>query len=240
MKKVKKAFFLFIFMITALTLAACSGSRSNAEIPVAMEGKVPVAPVARSLRPYRIQVGDVLQVSLLLNPELTEEVAVRPDGLISTAVVQDVQTYGKTAGELQKELKSAYKKHLTDPELTVVVKSFAPSRVYVLGQVASPGEMVSVGPNMTLLQAIARAGGMLNSGDEKNILIFRRGAGEEPEVFRADYSAATDGSPSKDIRLAAYDVVFVPRTGVADAYKSFQQNVQQFLPTSFGFGYTMR
>lgn len=227
-------------MLAILPLAGCGSSVDNrAEIPIAMAGTAPISPLAESLRPYRFQLGDVLQIKLLLNPELDEEVTVRPDGMISTAVVQDLPAYGKTAEELQETLVKAYEKHLLDPHLTVVVKSFAPQRIYVLGEVVSPGEMVSVGPNMTLMQALARAGGLKNSGDENNILIYRRGASEKPEVFRANYEDITDGDASQDIRLAAYDVVYVPRTGVADAYKNYQQNIQQFLPASFGLGYSV-
>lgn len=231
---------LFVLLLIAvLPLAGCSSTVDRTDIPVAQQGVAPVAPLADNLAPYRLQPGDVVQIKMLMNPELNEDVTVRPDGMISTAVVQDMPAYGKTAGELQRELVDSYKKYLIDPQLTVVVKSFAPSRVYVLGEVVSPGEMVSVGPNMTLMQAIARAGGLKNSGDEENILIYRRGAGEEAEVYRADYDGVTSGDPSKDVRLAAYDVVYVPRTGVADAYKDYQQNIQQFLPASFGLGYSV-
>lgn len=238
----KKIAALILFLALALPLAGCQSKTAAIvnDIPVAAAGTAPVAALASDLSPYRLQVGDVVQISLILNPELNEEATVRPDGMISTAVVQDVRAYGKTAEGLQQNLVAAYKKHLIDPQITVVIKKFTPARVYVLGEVTNPGEMVSIGPNMTLLQALARAGGLRNSGDENNILIFRRGAGEKPEVYRADYASATRGDmPGNDIRLAAYDVVFVPRTGVADVYKSFQQNVQQFLPASLGLGYGM-
>ncbi len=229
-----------LLLLAALPLAGCASSSSQrADIPDAVSGQAPVAALAEKLEPYRLQLGDQVQIKMLLNPELDEDVTVRPDGMISTTVVQDMPAYGKTAGELQQGLIQAYRKYLKDPQLTVVVKSFAPSRFYVLGEVATPGEMVSVGPNMTLLQAIARAGGLRNSGDENNVLIYRRGASEKPEVFRANYAAATDGDPDQDVRLAPFDVVFVPRTGVADAYKSYQQSIQQFLPTSFGLGYSV-
>lgn len=230
---------VFLLVMLAFPLGGCTSSVSRAakDIPVADAQKAPIAPLAQNLAPYRLQVGDVVEISLILNPELSEEATVRPDGMISTAVVQDVGAYGKTAGELQKNLVTAYKKQLIDPQITVVVKRFTPSRVYVLGEVEAPGEMVSIGPNMTLLQALARSGGLLNSADEKNILIFRRGAGEKSDVYRADYAGATQGALlGQDIRLAPYDVVFVPRTGVANVYKAFQQNAQQFLPASLGFG----
>ena len=241
MNKTKHIILTGFLALVVLPLSACFSSQARTDIPVASQGEIPVAPLAQKLPPYHLQVGDEVEVNMLLNPELNERVTVRPDGMVSTAVVQDVPAYGRTAGELRESLVTAYKRHLTDPQLTVVVKKFTPSRVYVLGEVGAPGEMVSIGPNMTLLQALARSGGLLNSGDEQNILIIRRGASEEPQVYRADYSSATNGmAPMQDIRLAPYDVVFVPRTDVADAYKSFQQNVQQFLPASLGLGYGVR
>jgi polysaccharide export outer membrane protein len=233
-------FYLFLIALM-LAFSGCASSSKRADVPVVESGTVPVAPLADNLAPYRIQIGDELQIRMLLNPELDEDISVQPDGMISTAVVQNMPAYGKTAAELQKSLIQAYKSQLVDPQLTVVVKSFAPSKIYVLGEVETPGEMITVGPNMTLLQALARAGGLRNSADEQNIMIFRKGAGEKTEMYRADYKGATDGvSPAQDVRLAAYDVVFVPRTGVADAYKSYQQNIQQFLPASLGLGMGVR
>ncbi len=241
MRKATHNFFYLFLIAVMLSFSGCASSSKRADVPVVESGTVPVAPLADNLAPYRIQIGDELLIRMLLNPELDEDISVQPDGMISTAVVQNMPAYGKTAAELQKSLIQAYKSQLVDPQLTVVVKSFAPSKVYVLGEVESPGEMITVGPNMTLLQALARAGGLRNSADEQNIMIFRKGAGEKTEMYRADYKGATDAvSPAQDVRLAAYDVVFVPRTGVADAYKSYQQNIQQFLPASLGLGMGVR
>lgn len=235
------SFFYVLLIAMMLVSSGCSSSSRQAALPVVETGTAPIAPLADNLAPYRVQVGDVLQIKMLLNPELDEDVTVQPDGMISTAVVQNMPAYGKTPAELKKDLIKAYKSQLIDPQLTVIVESFAPSRIYVLGEVSSPGEMISVGPNMTLLQALSRAGGLLNSADEKNILIYRRGAGEETKVYRADFKDATNGAdPAQDIRLASYDVVFVPRTGVANAYKAYQQNIQQFLPASLGLGMGVR
>ena len=113
-----------------------------------------------SLEPYRIQVGDVLGVRLLLNPELNEEVVVRPDGHMSTTVVRDELACGRTVPELTAALTRDYSSNLRNPRLTVVVKSFSPTRIYVGGEVAKPGEFITAGLTPTLSQAIARAGGL--------------------------------------------------------------------------------
>ncbi len=126
------------------TLASCSSVPS---LPPAPAQPAADAGYMSSLEPYRIQVGDVLGVRLMLNPELNEEVTVRPDGHISTTVVKDELAYGRTIPQLSEALVHDYSHDLRSPRLTVVVKSFAPTRIYVGGEVTNPGEFINVGPN---------------------------------------------------------------------------------------------
>ncbi len=197
-------------------------------------------PTISSLPPYRLQVGDVLQVKFLLNSEFNEEVVIRPDGMISTLIAQDIQAYGLTAIELQDSLVDLYEEELSDPRLAVIVKSFSPMRVSILGEVARPGEMIAVDPNLSLLQAIARAGGILPSSNPKRVIILRRGAGGEGYVFEANYKHAVNGvDPMQNMRLTSHDVVIVPRSDVANVYHYYRQFIQQFLPSSLGLGYDL-
>lgn len=189
------------------------------------------------LSAYRFQVGDVMDVKVMLNPDLNDQVVVRPDGLISTTIARDVPAYGRTPAELQANLEEIYKRQLVNPQVSVILRSFAPERVYVTGEVYAPGEFVNIGPNLTLLQAIARAGGIKNDAGVDNIVIVRRGFDDRPVAYSANYmSAATGKDPSADVRLAPYDVVYVPRSGVGNAYLYFQQYIQQFIPDSASFG----
>jgi protein involved in polysaccharide export with SLBB domain len=220
----------------ALALSACSVVPS---LPPAPPEPAPASYVA-NLPPYRIQVGDVLEVRLLLNPELNEEVSVRPDGHISTTVVPDAVAYGRTPAELADTLRAAYAKELQRPRLSVVVKSFAPTRIYVGGEVNTPGEFITVGPTLTLSQAIARAGGVKLSGDEGAVFVIRRGVGDRPEFLSTSWNALRTGhDPVADVRLAPYDVVYVPKLGIAEVYKWYNQYIQQFANPSFGFSYLL-
>lgn len=220
----------------ATVLAACSQVPTLPPAPA-----VPTSGIGYSteLEPYRIQVGDVLDVRLLLNPELNEEVTVRPDGHISTTVVTDEAAYGHTVPDLAAALRHDYAQQLQDPHLSVVVKSFAPTRIYVGGEVANPGEFINVGPTLTLSQAIARAGGLkLMTGDEDKVFIIRRGPHDVAQFYSTRYQDVMWGKdPAADIRLAQYDVVYVPRAGIVDVYRFFNQYLQQFVPVSWGFSY---
>ncbi len=224
-----------LLLVTGMSLTGCLSTPPIDNLPQAPEHVAPEADEAAELEPYKLQIGDVIDVKLILNPELNDEVAVRPDGKISTSVAQDIPAYGRTASELASALDGIYAQQLRNPHVAVLIRSFAPSRIYVTGEVNTPGEFITVGPNLTMLQAIARAGGIKTSARPDKILIIRRGAGEDPKAYFSSYAAAVTGAdPASDVRLATYDVVYVPRSDVADVYLHYQQYFEQFVPISLG------
>lgn len=232
--------------ILSTTSAACALAALSACSPVPSLPPAPLEPppgagYVSNLEPYRIQVGDILDVRLMLNPELNEEITVRPDGHISTTVTKDELAYGRTVPELDAALARDYGQVLKNPRLSVIVKSFAPNRFYVGGEVNNPGEFITVGPTLTLSQAIARAGGLKTmSGDEDKVFIIRRGPNDVPQFFSVRFQDIMWGkNPASDVRLAPYDVVFVPRSGIAEVYRFFNQYLLQFVPVSWGFSYVV-
>ena len=120
---------------------AAAASLLGACVPTARD--LPAAPLATSPVAYLVQVGDVLGVRLYTAPELNEDVTVRPDGRLSTTLAQTVQAAGRTPDEIAADLRSAYASELKDPQLTVEVKTASPARVYVAGDVVSPGEFTT-------------------------------------------------------------------------------------------------
>lgn len=223
-----------------LILGGCA-SEGNLDAVPPLTAQAPAGPTASALPPYRVQVGDVLDIKFRMNPELDETLTVRPDGMISTALFEDITVYDRTVKDINAELKSLYGRELTNPKVSTIVRSFAPTRIYVGGEVSNPGEFIVVGPSLTLTQAIARAGGTLNSANAKQVLILRNGSGVNGKMYVADYEGATQGAdPLKDVRLSPYDVVFVPKTGVAVTYKTYQQYLQQFVNPSLGASYPLR
>lgn len=226
-----------IAALAVLLLAGCITENNQPDLPPAPVAAAHPLPLAVP-QPYRMQVGDVMDIKVMMNPELSDQVIVRPDGMISTTIARDVQAYGRTPAELEVDLDKVYSQQLVNPHVSVILRSFAPERVYVTGEVNAPGEFVTIGPNLTLLQAIARAGGLKNDAGPDKIIILRRGAGDRPVAYAANYLSASSGrDPASDVRLAPYDVVFIPRSDVGDAYLYFQQYIQQFVPFSFSANY---
>lgn len=223
-----------------LLLPACLSVQPKNNITAApISDTSPMTPTAK-LTPYRLQIGDVIDIKLLSNPELNEQITIPPDGLISTAVVQGIMAYGRTAIELEYTLEQRYAEYLAAPNLAVIIRSFAPNRVYVTGEVNQPGEFISVGPNLTLLQAIARAGGLKPSASPDELIIIRRGSGDKTQILSANYREAASGSNVKgDVRLASYDVVYIPRSDISDVFLHYNQYVRQFVPSSFGLSYQL-
>jgi polysaccharide export outer membrane protein len=198
----------------------------------------PAAPSPVSdLPPYRIQPGDILGIRLLLNPDLNEDVVVRPDGHMSTMVVRDAPASGRTVPELTETLTHDYASAVRNPHLTVELKTYSPVRVYVGGEVANPVEFITAGMAPTLSQAIARAGGLKN-GKMDTVSVIHRGPDDVPQFFSArlrDVMQAHD--PAADIRLEPYDVVYVPRDGAADVHRFLEQDFAHLARLIWGFSY---
>jgi polysaccharide biosynthesis/export protein len=225
-------------IVAAATLCACA--QATKDMPPIPLVSTPVSGTPATLPAYRAQVGDLLDVRLFLNPELNEEVAVRPDGMISTTLAEDIPAVNRTPAEISADLREHYKATLKDPRISVIVHSFAPNRIYVAGEVVNPGEFITVGPNLTVSQAIARAGGVKLSAQRDRIFVIRRGPEDKPEPFAVDYMNIINGTaPQEDARLAQYDVVYVPRTGIYEVWTYWNQYLQQFMPVSWGFSYNI-
>ena len=232
-----------LITVTAVCgIAALSGCGQEPALPPPPAAATGAGP--SSLEPYRIQAGDVLGIRLLLNPDLNEDVVVRPDGHMSTTVVSDERAYGRTVSELTAALTHDYTSILRNPRLTIVLKTFSPTRIYVGGDVASPGEGITAGLSPTLSQAIARAGG-LKSGHDDRVYVIRRGLDDVPQFFSArlkDVMRAHDPEaqgPEADIRLAPYDVVYVPHNGIGEVHRFLNETFAQLAPVIWGFSYNI-
>ncbi len=179
---------------------------------------------------YRMGFGDELEIKFFYNDEYNSEVVVRPDGRITLPQLGDVNVVGMTPSELQAVIHDAYGEILVQPDVTVMVKSFGGYECYVMGEVEKPGAY-SITRGMTLLRAIAAAGGPKKTGKLNSIILVRGGQTNRAEITRIDLSLSSVRSQSNmDRIIQAYDVIYVPRTFIADVHTFFNQFWDILLP----------
>jgi polysaccharide export outer membrane protein len=158
---------------------------------------------------YLIAAGDILDVSVWKEPELTREVPVRPDGGITFPLIGNVKAAGKTADQLRDEIASSLSKFMPDPAVSVTVKMFKGNVIYVIGKVNKPGEY-PVGRYVDVMQAISLAGGLTVYADEDDIKVLRR-TKDGTVTFNFDYNEVVNGENlEQNIILQPGDTVMVP------------------------------
>ena len=164
---------------------------------------------------YRIQVGDVLLVSVWRENDLREEVIVRPDGKISFPLAGDVPVAGATFADLKSEITNRLSEYVKDPEVFISLKKSGRRKIIVLGEVSHPG-VYSVSGRKTILEAIALAQGFTNDAVPSSV-IHVRGGFRKSEGTRLDLShALKEADLSQNISLQSEDVVYVPKKFIAD------------------------
>ncbi|MFW5836626.1 MAG: polysaccharide biosynthesis/export family protein [Desulfovibrionaceae bacterium] len=158
---------------------------------------------------YALGPEDVLEISVWRDPELTREVVVRPDGGVSFPLVGDVQAEGRTVDELRAEIKDRLREYIPDAPVTVMLLKVQNPCIYIVGKVPNPGVHV-LGQEMTVLQALALAGGPTPFADTDSIRIVRMKNGRQ-EVLEFSYDAASDGEGlDKNVLLRAGDTIIIP------------------------------
>jgi protein involved in polysaccharide export with SLBB domain len=216
-----------VWLLLGLALGCASAPREIA-VPSAtsFDPTLPLPPGE-----YRIATGDEIDIVLPLNPELNVRTFVRPDGRISLELVDEIRAEGLTTAELTEQLRDAYSTELRDPEISVNVVSMA-ARIYVDGHVVKPGEYPWT-RQVTAMQAVSLAGGVRESGTTEHLVVVRRSAEGEQQIFEIDLEQVASGSGlSKDIFLIPYDTVYVPPSRVADVNKWVDQYIRQNIPIS--------
>jgi len=218
----------------SVVVAGCANTSAIPKIPLAADAPEYYAP---TLEPdYRIQVGDLLAIRSYYDSQLNQDVAVRVDGKISLLLLGDVDAVGKTLAELQTAIVDGYGAKLDAPEVTVVLARSAGMAVYLGGEVRVPSMQAMEGP-LTLLQAISLSGGFLPSASTRQVLLLRHTPEGEFQVFQVDASAILANN-SPDVYLRRHDIVFVPRSVIANIDKFVDQYINQVIPhavlTTFG------
>lgn len=227
------------FLGTAAALLAVApplaGCEPNLGVPPTDLAKTSVVQPTTAPQAYLLQPGDNIEVKFAYVADLNQAQIIRPDGKISLPLVHDVQAAGMTPTELQDALLQKYQDTaLKSPELVVIVREFNSNKIYIGGEVGVPGAQPLLTPT-TVLQAILQANGFKNTARANEVLIIRQraGGGYDWQVLNLE-KALSGENFAANIPLAPRDVIYVPRSDIANVDLFVDQYMRQILPIAPG------
>ena len=194
-----------LFVLLCAAFCACAGVAAQ---------DAPAAPPAVNVgSEYIIGPGDTLQVFVWRNPELTTSVPVRPDGKISTPLVEDMVAVGKTPSKLARDIEAVLAEYIRQPQVNIIVSQAVStfSQVKVIGQVQNP-QSIPYREGMTVMDAVLAVGGMTTfaAGNRAKIVRTEPGGQKEFRVRLADL--VNKGDLSQNLALKPGDVIVVPES----------------------------
>jgi polysaccharide biosynthesis/export protein len=172
--------------------------------------QAPAGPVADVPPEYVIGPQDVLGINFWRDTDMTGDVTVRPDGRITLPLIGDVTAAGLTPEQLKAVIQKGAAKLIEDPTITVIVRQINSRKVFITGQVATPGAHVLTGP-LTVMQLISLAGGLTEYAKKKEITVMRTEPTGKQTVLPFNYSDVSRGKNlAQNIVLKPGDTVVVP------------------------------
>lgn len=193
-------------IVAILILAALIGGCASGHPPAPRNA-------AQADYKYIIGPGDTLNIVVWRNPELSTSVPVRPDGRITTPLVEDMVAQGKNPSELAREIETALKRYLQDPVVTVVVSSFGSGnseQVRVIGQAAKPATL-PYRQNMTLLDVMIAVGGLTDFAAGNRAVLIR--AAENHKEYNVRLTDLVKrGDVGANVQVLPGDVIIIPQS----------------------------
>jgi polysaccharide biosynthesis/export protein len=213
------------------TLAAASGAAKAGAAPVDSAAAAPVpVPLVPEMETYQILVDDELTLMVVGYPELSGPVRVLPDGNITVPGAGSVYLLGASVTEATAKVNEALATIVRFPRATVSVTKFGERRVFVMGEVVGPGDH-AYHRGLTVVGAIAQAGGFNNFAKRSSVIVLRRMGEQEAIAFRVDARGPLRGKHlEQDLPLRPYDIVYVPKTFIASVGVLLDQYFAQLTP----------
>lgn len=232
-------------VLFAISVAGCASPNTSggarldirAQTPTEEFGNIPYATWSDYEPPYRFYPGDEIEVSVPAAPELSKSVIVQPDGRISLPLIGNLMAADRTVDELHDELVRTYSTQLLRPQVDITPKA-APLKVFVGGEVKNPGVQDLIGDG-DALRAVIQAGDFLNSSDRRKVIILRRGPDGRGMIRTVNLQKGLTSGAAELIPLRRFDIVYVPKSGVANATLFVQQYFRDLSPIQFGFNYAI-
>lgn len=196
-------------VLVTLVIGGCS---SNPNLPSAT-----IQPsVTKDISSYKYLIGpgDVLNIFVWRNPEVSGSFVVRPDGMITTSLVEDIPVSGKTPTELARSIEQTLSTYLRDPIVTVTVNDFNgpfSEQIRVIGEAAQP-QALSYTQNMTLLDVMIQVGGLTEFADGNDAVLVRVENGQQKQYNIYLEDLIKNGDISANADLLPGDIIVIPET----------------------------
>jgi len=208
---------LALVMLGALAGSAWPADADPAAAPASVipapTGAIPVPAESKVGNDYVIGPGDTLQVYVWRNAELTVTVPVRPDGKISTPLVEDMVAVGKTPSQLARDIEKVLGEYVRSPQINVIVTQpmAAFSQVKIIGQVARP-QSIAYREGLTVLDAVLAVGGLGPFAAGNRAKVVRQENGKQHEYKVKLSSLVNGGDMKQNLALRPGDVIVVPES----------------------------
>lgn len=201
---------ILLVLLIAVAIVGCA----SPEMKSINSNEAVQATLENTIQKYLIGPGDQLSVFVWGDQELSTQVVVRPDGLISTPLVEDIQASGKTPTQLARSLEKELSTFIKNPKITVSISHFVgqyTEQVRVVGQAAQP-QAIPFRQGMTLLDVIIAVGGLTEfaAGNKASIVRKINGKTEQFRVRLDDL--IRDGDISANSEMLPGDVLIIPET----------------------------
>src|SRR5258706_1669895 len=194
-------------LVSSLAAAALALSALAPVSAKDKDDKKPATAAPTFAEEYRLGAGDKLRIEVYKDAQLSQSVQIRPDGKITLPLVGDVEAINRTPIELRDTIATSLKEYMTNPVVTVIVVEATAATAYLMGEVNHPGSVNLQAP-LTVLQALALAGGLKDFADAKNIKILRKTTtGVQTIAFNYKDAVKSSRAP---IYLRPGDTVVVP------------------------------
>ena len=190
-------------------------------------------------QPYLLAPGDTVSIVFNSAPELNRDIRIAPDGSLTLPYVGSVQASARTPAEIQAELVQAYAGELRYPDVDVIPMEFDSQKIFVGGEVQAPG-MLDLPGQIDPLQAVIMAGGFTPGAKPTQVALMRRMPGGEVMTAVIDIRAGLNDPRLADFTpLRRFDVVYVPRSAIAEENLFMEQWFRSALPIDFSLYYDL-
>lgn len=161
---------------------------------------------------YLIGSGDVLNIFVWRHPDISGSFSVRPDGMITTSLVEDIKVTGKTPTELARSIEEILAAYIRDPMVTVTVQNFVgpfSEQVRVIGEAAQP-RAINYTQHMTLLDVMIQVGGLTEFADGNDAVLIRIENGQQKEYQVMIDELLKDGDITANVDILPGDIIIIP------------------------------